>query len=259
MRALRSLLLFVWGGAAVPSIAWGASPSHGYRGGVVTDLDTVGVLMESALGPNGGTHLFQVQAASSIEEWRLLAAMPVASLRTYRGRAVALGNLLVHIQRRVGFADQEGAAGLAVHLNPGGDAYTWVQKTDQLWPGSGLEGTWDAHHRRGDRVWMWGARAGVHTSAGYEPVPATFVRLMMQGGMEQKLSDSWSFVGEVSVSYWDLAPLLAATFVAWEPVEGLRAQGGLVHPVATWIGWTPAQATRGFQETTAVFEVTFAQ
>ena len=82
---------------------------------------------------------------------------------------------------------------------------------------------------------------------------------MVYGGMEQTLRGSWCFWGEVSAAYCDLAPIPAASFLARMPSEGIRAQAGPLHPVATWVGLTPSEATRGFRESTRVLDLTFAQ
>jgi hypothetical protein len=237
----------------------GAMPSQGYRGLSVDSVDSVGVQMESTLGPHGGTNVFQAEVQSSLSDWTLTAALPVATHRSYEGRALALGNVHVGVQRRLETRHGPAAVGLTLHAPTGGDAYSWVQTAEQLWPGSGADITWDVQRSEGERTWRWGARAGYHAHARYEPFPDHFARLMVHGGLEQTLRGPWSLWGEISAAYWDLTPVLAATFVAWEPSKGVRAQGGLLHPLATWMGLTPSQATRGFRESTIVVELTFTQ
>ena len=237
----------------------GAVPSKGYRGLSVEPVDSVGVVVESTLGPHGGTPVFQTEVQSSVSDWTLSAALPVATHRVYGGRALALGNVHLGVQRRLETPHAAAAIGLALHAPTGGAAYSWVQTTEQLWPGSGADITWDAQHQEGERTWRWGARVGYHTHVRYEPFPGQHARLMVHGGIGQTLRGPWRLWGELSAAYWDLTPILAATFLAWEPSQTIRAQAGLLHPISTWAGLTPSQTTRGFRESTWVLDLTFAQ
>lgn len=259
MKASWRSLPLVLGALLWAASAVSAEPSPGYRALAVDPVDSVGIQMESTLGPHGGTNVFQAEMQASVTDWTFWAALPVTTHRSYGGRTLALGNAHLGIQRRLETQIGRSAVGLALRVPTGGEAYSWVQTAEQLWPGTGADITWDTKRQDGERTWSWGARAGYHSNAPYEPFPNQFAKVMIHGGMEQTLRGPWSFWVEGSAAYWDLAPILAATFLAWTPHEGIRAQAGLLHPVATWIGLTPSEATRGFRESTLALDLTFAQ
>ena len=225
-------------------IGWGGGHSVTLSEGIV-------------LGRDGGTAATRVATRVDLDPISVDVTLPFATYRTATGRATDLGNLSTTVWLDLG--EQEGgrhAAGLTVVANPGGQPYTWVNRPEEFWPGGGLEASYQLTRELAPGLHLMGRGSlGVFGSRGYEPLPAVWGRLTAVGAIEKRFEDRFGVVAEGSLAYWDVSPMELSSLAWAVPLEGLEVRGGLVFPVASWMGWNPVGLPSGVREMTVVLQM----
>lgn len=219
-------------------------------------------LSEAAVvGPHGGTTVTTLAARVAFEEATVSVRLPFAAYRTPGGRATDLGNLAVealYLREVDGWIH---GLGVEAHVNPGGRPFTWLHRADELWPGGGVDLVYQLRvPGEAGLTWLLRGHAGVHGARAYDPVPGVFARLGGVGAVDYQLpgAPAVGLIGEAAISYWELSPFDVAGLVRVDPVQGLRARGGLVLPMAGWFGWTPASVDGGLRDLTLHLDVQMA-
>lgn len=209
------------------------------------------------LGGDGGTSITTLDARVVADRWTLRLSLPFAAYRLPDRRDTDLGNLRLEVLRTL---DTQGAAahalGLSARANPGGTPWTWATRADEVWPGFGLDGVWESRGALTDTTALLGrASVGLHSSPGFAPIPSTWLRVSASGAVDQSLGSVAGLVGEVTASYWEVAPLEVAGLLRVDPAEGLRLRAGTVLPMFTWFGWAPIDRPGGAREATLALDV----
>jgi hypothetical protein len=186
--------------------------------------------------------------------------LPFAAYATNQGRDTDLGNLEIEAWYQLDpTEDFAHAAGLSLHVNPGGQPYAWANRPEEVWPGAGLDGLWQVRTTGfGETTVIGRGGVGLHGTRGFEPFPAVWPRVLAAVGVDQVLIDGVGVTGEASMAYWDISPFEVSGFVRGDPVDGVRLRGGLVFPMASWLGWNPVGTPAGLRELTLVFELSTA-
>lgn len=215
----------------------------------------VGIAQELVVGSTGGTNATTVAARWSAGDYGVTVGLPFTAYRNPDGRTTDIGNLQLDGWYRLkGGGALEQAILVETHIGLGDPAWTWVNRPDDLWPGGGVDVSWQAR-REGDLTVMYRAGVGLHGARGYEPFPNIYPRFQAAAGLDRALPANFGLVGEASLAYWDLSPLEATGLVRWDPVPGLRARAGLVMPLFVWFGWTPSDQRAGIRETTLLIDI----
>lgn len=220
------------------------------------------------LGPSGGTNVTTVSARVAVDDaWTLGARLPFAAYRTPDGRVTDLGNLLVEgfylfsLPGLGGSPAWRHGLGFEGHLNPGGSPYTWLHRAEELWPGGGLNLVYQVRIPGGDGLtWLLRGTAGMHAARDVEPFPGFYAQIGAAGAVDWSVPgvEGLGLVGETALTYWDLSPWEVTGLVRYEPVPGLRARGGVVLPLVSWLGWTPSVLDRGIDEITIHVDLAIA-
>lgn len=222
---------------------WGGSHSVTLSEGIV-------------MGRDGGTAVTRVGTRVSLEPFTLDIALPFATFQTANGRETDLGNMTASGWYELD--EVEGgthAVGITLVVNPGGHPYTWANRAEELWPGGGIEAAYQLTRELAPDLHLLGRGAvGLFGSRGYEPFPRVWPRFTAVAGIEKRFDDRFGVVGEASLAYWEVSPLELAPMVWAVPLEGLEVRGGLVLPVASWMGWNPVGLPAGMREMTLLVQ-----
>ena len=232
--------------------------TEGYRigpigGGSGVALDTQGVF-----GSDGGTWQFTARGRLRYKFLAFEIGVPVSAYRTPTGRRADMGNLQVDVFGLFETGKLSLAAGVETHLGVGGwisdPAYTWTNKAEDLWPGSGADAVVQLFVGDTTTRWMVRASFGLHQSAGYDPFPDFWARFGVAGGVDHTLVGPLGVIGEVALQWWDTSPWEISAMMRVDPLDNLRVRAGLVVPVGVWAGWTPADVESGVRESTLLID-----
>lgn len=213
----------------------------------------------AVVGGSGGTNVTTVSARVAVQDWTLGVRLPFAAYRTPVGRETDLGNLMVE-----GFYTFELPApggsgawlhglGFEGHFNPGGRPYTWLHRAEELWPGGGLNLVYQVRIPANEGLtFLLRGTGGMHGSRDFEPYPGLFAQVGAAGGVDWTIPQAQriGLIAETAFTYWDLSPWELTGLVRVDPVEGLRARGGVILPMFSYFGWTPSQLDVGLDEVT---------
>ncbi len=214
----------------------------------------VSAAMANVLGPDGGTHAFTGTADVVWDRYKVSVALPVAAYRTGEGYRGGLGNLSATGAWLAPGPDPEWQVGATLTLRSG-QAYTWVNEAQQLWPDNGIDLVYLRRLGDGDLRGAVRTSVGIHVPSGWAPYPDVFARLNLAGLVEQRMADTVGVLGEVSLTWWDVSPIDASAMLWAEPVDHLRVRTGFTFPVASWAGWQPANVPAGTRESTFRLEL----
>lgn len=199
------------------------------------------VAEEWVLGPQGGVAVTELQARLALDSVAVELALPAASYATPGERALSLGN--VQTTAWIRLPDSPGMqATLGLHLaaNLGAPAWTWAQSPLQLWPATSLGLRWQAVHGAAPLRLLSGASANLIWPQEIAPYPGSALRLGALLGADWSIDEHVGLVAESGVSYWDVSPWRASALLRVDAM-GARLRGGLRLPLASWLGWTPAE------------------
>jgi hypothetical protein len=227
---------------------WRVVP-HGGPGGV-----RIG--QEFVVGGTGGTNATHVVANWTTGRAGFVVEVPLTAYRTPVGRSTDIGNLQLDGWYALD-DDFDRAIGLETHVHFGEPAWTWVNRADDLWPGTGADVVWQMR-RPGDTTVIYRASAGLHGAQGYEPFPSSYFRVGAAAALDRAMNDKLGLVGEASIAYWDLSPFEITGLVRYDPMEGARIRGGFVFPAFVWFGLSPSDQRAGVRETTIVIDVSMS-
>ncbi|MCA9570414.1 MAG: hypothetical protein KC656_21365 [Myxococcales bacterium] len=204
----------------------------------------------SVVGGDGATTAFTARSRVSFDDVSFSLAIPFATWRAAEGRDAGLGNLNATLFVRNG--DIAWGAALQVPL---GQTTTWVNEAEELWTSGGLDviAIWQ---RPGTVTLLARGAAGLHFTPGYEPVPATYFKVSGTFAADLAVNDELGLTGEASLGWWDVSPFDVGGLVRYDPIDDLRIRGGLVFPLASWVGLQPAPVPAGLREATLRVDVT---
>lgn len=214
----------------------------------------VSVASTAVVGRSGGTQVTSVAARFATPDFSVSVRMPLAAYRAHGGRHTDLGNLFV--EGLYTFGEGGGVRhglGVEAHFSPGGEAYTWLHRAEEIWPGTGANLVYQLHAPAAQGLeFMVRGIVGLHGAHDYEPYPGLFAQIGAAGLVDWTLpvASQVGLVGEMAVTYWDLSPWELTALVRFDPVRGMRLRGGALLPMASWLGWTPSQLDRGLDELT---------
>lgn len=212
----------------------------------------VKVSQEFVVGPAGGTNGTTVEAHLALnDKWSFGFGVPFAAFRTPEDRTTGLGNFQFEGWR----TGKRGSFGVQAHLGVGGKAYTWTNRPEDFWPGTGIDFAWQRQKTNGGLTLGYRLAAGLHGAQGYKPFPSVYLRLNGTGLADIAIGSRFGITGEASLQTWDTSPLELTGLFRAEIIEGLQARGGLVLPLGVWAGWTPSDQKAGLSETTIVLDV----
>lgn len=208
------------------------------------------LVTSSVVGGDGATTAFTARSRVSVDDVSFSLAVPFATWRSADGRDAGLGNLNATLFLRNG--DLAWGAALQVPL---GQTTTWVNEAEELWTSGGLDviAIWQ---RPGTLTFLVRGAAGLHFTPGYEPVPATYFKVSGTGAVDLAVTDEVGVTGEASLAWWDVSPFDVGGLVRYDPVDELRIRGGLVLPLASWVGLQPAPVPAGLREATLRVDIT---
>lgn len=233
----------------------GAQQPRGLRVAPLGEGSSVVVSQAFVVGGTGGTNETMLVARHGTSGWAVSVGLPFTAYRTPLGRTADLGN--VQLDGWYTLSGGGSAIGLETHFRVGEPAYTWVNNSDELWPGAGADLVWQTR-RVGARTILYRAGFGFHGSQGYEPYPGFYARLQLAAAIDQPIDDRFGVVGEAAFQYWDLSPFELTGMARADIVPGLRGRAGLVLPLAVWMGATPSSQKAGLRETTLLVDVSMA-
>ncbi len=244
-----------------PALAVASEPglvAQGHRIDAMGAGTSLGVSEAIVVGPDGGTHALTISARVRVGDVQLGGSLPYASFRTPVGRDHSLGNARLWAAVALPDVGFRHWAGFRLHFDVGGPAYTWINASDELWPGAGIEAFWEARIGDDPLTWMVRAALGVQAFEAYAPFPDRALRAQAAGGVDATVWGPLGLIGEVAVQTWDTSPVEAAALARLDLAPGLRFRTGAVLPVGVWAGWTPASQPAGVREATLRFEVTLS-
>lgn len=234
---------------------------EGYRLAPFAAPTGVGLDTAFVVGGDGGTTAVGVGARVRIDEgWSFAARLPFAAFRTTDGRDTGLGNVALSAWFELPVRSRmHHMAGVETTISTSGDAYTWVHRADELWPGGGADAVWQGAFHTNDAVtWLARGALGLHVAEGYAPYPDVYARIQVAGGLDYALAQPVGFTLETALGWWDVSPWELSALGRVDPIEGLRLRGGIVVPFLVWAGTQPADLPPGARELTAVLELTSA-
>jgi len=243
--------------AADPGAEDPAFAPYGHRITAVGGGPGVSLGEAVVIGGDGSTAVTTV--AARLRQGRVFGhvALPFASYATHDGRDTNLGNLHLEGWYRLSSLDgAEHAAGMQASVNPGGEPWTWANRPEEVWPGAGVDALWQVRTTDIEGLTLLGrAGFGLHGTPGYAPFPRFWPRAQAAVGAELPVLERVGLTGEASLAYWDVSPFELSGFVHGDPIEGLRVRGGLVLPMATWLGWNPVGVPGGIREATLTLDL----
>jgi hypothetical protein len=224
---------------------------RGHRIAGIAARSQVSVGSAAVLGGDGGTQAFDAEARVVTPQATVSARLHFAAYRGLDERSTDVGNLFVGVHHTLDRDRWRWAIGGTMHAMVGGQAYTWVNRPEELWPGAGADA--EVHFEtKGATAALASASMGLHHALTYKPFPPEFFRAAMAGAVDQRLGPYLAATAEVSLAWWDTSPIELAGMLRLEPVEGLQISAGAVLPVAAWAGWTPTARPSGVREATVV-------
>lgn len=216
-----------------------------------------GVTLASAVvvGGDGGTSALITRGRLRLGDVTATVGIPFATWRTPSGRDAGLGNVSLGAWLPDG---ERGALGVVARLPLGGRAYTWVNESEELWPGVGVDVIYRGDQPLSDQVTFLGRLSGgAHTSRGAAPVPGLYAKVGAAGGVDVAVREHLGVVGEAAFTWWDTSPLDLAALVRAD-ADGLRARAGVVFPLAAWVGAQPTPVPAGAREATLRLDLSAA-
>ena len=213
---------------------------------------------EFVVGTTGGASVSTVAARLAASEWAFETALPMSAFWTPDGRQLGLGNVQVGASYALPIEDGiHHVIGVSVHTNVGEHSYTWVNDAEQLWPSSGFSVSWQGRTASGPVTVGYRGSVGLTWPAAYQPFPNQFATAGGAVCADFALREEVGVVLEGSFAYWEISPLNAA---ALGRVEVLGATGrlGVVLPLFTWLGASPAEFAGGVTEVVVVADLAVA-
>lgn len=218
----------------------------------------VALSQAAVVGGDGGTTVWTAQTQVRWDSWVIGARLPFATFRDAAVRDTGLGNLRIDLAGIDSGSASSVRYGVELHL-PVGDAWTWVNDAQSVWPGAGLNLVYGRQWAQSDQTTLLvRTAAGLHVTQGYAPFPATVFKAEVAAAVDQQVADRVAIVGEASLAYWDPTPLDVAGLVRVDPLDGLRLRGGLVLPLLSWAGAQPSGVPAGVREATVHLDVAMA-
>jgi len=232
---------------------------QGHRISPVGGGHALALAEDAVLGGDGGTNVTTLSTRVVLGDYTIAVSLPFAAYRTPDGRTTDLGNLFVEGLYALDQGELVHALGIEAHINPGGQPFTWANEAEQLWPGAGANAVYQLRMRLADDTAILArGTAGIHTSQGFDPFHKVYPRFSASAGIDQTVASGVGIVGETTLSYWDVSPWEVAGLVRVDPVSGIRARGGLLLPMFTWLGATPIDRPAGIREITLLLDIQMA-
>lgn len=223
----------------------------------------VDVAQAFVVGSNGGTNQTTGRVRWSKGRVGVQVGLPFVAYRLPRQpRDTGLGNLQLDLWYGLKETDR-GWTGIGVegHANvaSGARAYTWVHDADDIWPGYGLDLAVQSRRTSGRITRMARVAVGVRSGRDFDPWTASYLTFEGAVGADVALGERFGLVGETSFAYWDLSPWDLTGLVRADVSKGLRFRGGIVVPMAVWVGATRMdEQFRGVREVTALMDLSLA-
>jgi len=214
---------------------------------------------DAVVGGDGGTNVTTLSTRVVYEEYAVSVSLPFAAYRTPEGRTTDLGNLFLEGMYLIEDGDLTHGVGINFHVNPGGQPFTWANEAEELWPGAGANAIYQMRTYLNDEtaVLVRGS-FGVHSSQSFAPFHQVYPRFGAAAAVDQTVAPSVGIIGETSISYWDISPWSVAGLMRVDPVNGLRARGGILLPMFTWFGASPVDRPGGVREATLIIDLQMA-
>lgn len=207
------------------------------------------------VGSTGGPSVSTVAARYAEESFAVEAALPLSAFQTPDGRQLGLGN--ARLGATYALPSDDGlhhVVGLGLHTNIGERSYTWVNDAEQVWPSTGFAMTWQGRTDNAPVTLGYRGVFGMTWPAPYPPFPEQFVTLGAAICADIALRDEIGVVLEGSAAYWELSPVNASVLGRFE-VLGATGRAGLVLPLFTWFGASPAEFAGGVTEVVLVADI----
>lgn len=212
----------------------------------------VGIEQQVVMGGDGGTTVTKGVVRWARDDLHLSLSIPYGAYQTPAGRDGSLGNIQVGGY----YTLSEGLSmGLEIHANVGEGAWSWANRSDELWPGAGARAVAQYRIETEGITWLTRGALGLASAQPVDPFPTTRLQFEAAGGLDRALNDQFGVIGELSIRGWDTSPVDLAALVRVDPVDGIRARSGFVLPVGTWAGMSPAARPAGVREATWVLDV----
>ncbi|TNE85424.1 MAG: hypothetical protein EP330_25405 [Deltaproteobacteria bacterium] len=212
----------------------------------------VGIEQQVVMGTDGGTTVTTAVVRWARDDLHIAVGIPYGAYRTPAGRDASLGNLQVGGYYGV---SEMVTVGLEVHANAGEGAWSWANSADELWPGAGARGVFHYRLETEASTLLFRSALGLASARAIDPFPATRLQFEATGAVDKALSDRAGLISEMSFRVWDTSPLDLAGLARFDVTDGVRARTGLVLPLGTWAGLSPADRPAGVREATWVFDV----
>ena len=214
---------------------------------------------DAVVGGDGGTNVTTVSTRVVYKEYAISLSLPFAAYRTPEGRTTDLGNLFIEGMYLIEDGDLTHGFGVDLHVNPGGQPFTWANEAEELWPGAGANAIYQMRMNLVDETaLLLRGSFGVHSSQGFEPFHTVYPRFGAAAAIDQTVATQVGIVAEASISYWDVSPVELAGLLRVDPVSGLRARGGILLPMFTWFGASPVDRPGGVREATLLIDLQMA-
>ncbi len=233
--------------------------AQGHRISPLGGTHGISLTEDAVVGGDGGTNVTTVSTRVVYKEYAISVSLPFAAYRTPEGRTTDLGNLFLEGMYLIEDGELTHGVGLDLHVNPGGQPYTWANEAEQLWPGAGANAIYQMRMKLvDDTTVMVRGSLGVHTSQAYAPFHKVYPRFGAAAGIDQTIAPLVGIVGETSISYWDISPWDVTGLLRVDPVPGLRGRAGILLPMFTWFGASPVDRPGGVRETTFIIDLQMA-
>jgi len=232
--------------------AWGQD-GDGIRINGLGEGGLVTLRQAAVVGADGGLMVFTGRAQAALDRLRIGVQLPIAVFGL-GDRRTGLGNIGVDVLHAIPGDKVHAYMGISGHAAVG-RAYTWVNETEEIWPGTGVEVVLQLE-RPGNTALLARFSGGPHLTGGFDPIPVVYGKGALSLGLDQTISGPFGLVLEVSGGWWDVSPLDAGAVLRLGDRSGLRLRAGAVIPVATWAGLHPTGAPPGVREATLLVDLT---
>lgn len=212
----------------------------------------VGIGQQVVMGSDGGTAVTTATIRWAKDDLHIALGLPYGAYPTSAGRDASLGNLQLGAYYSV---QPDIVVGLEMHANVGEAAWSWANRADELWPGTGIRGVFQYRRTNESLSILARGALGFASARAVAPFPSSRAQFQMAGAIDYAISDRAGLVSELSLRTWDTSPLDIAALGRVDLTEGVRARTGLVLPIATWAGLSPADRPAGVREATWLLDV----
>ncbi len=202
------------------------------------------------VGSDRGVNVWTTRARVTLDQVHISASVPVASYPTGLGQDIDLGNIGLSAWYDLPYFGLNHSMGLKVHLPAGERAYAWQNSPEELWPGSGLDLLWQGRFGTNGTTLLLQGSLGIHESVDFAPFQDRWVRAGASAVLDRDLGNRFGVTGSLDMQYWDTTPIEMSVAGRADIVTGLRMRGGILFPIATWAGATPADRPAGIREAT---------